>query len=74
MIKIRREEGFAVVARDAFTKIHRVSEMAIVVEGLRSLAEGLRVSQKLPLLRFIAIPVASPVSQISQDLWAGTER
>ncbi len=60
MIKIRREEGLAVVAKRCNPKIQRVTDNGIAVEGLRSLAEVYEFRRNFPYFKFIAIH-ASPL-------------
>lgn len=60
MVKIRREDGSAVVAKRCIPKIQRASEKDVVVEGLRSLAEVYEFRRNFPCFRFIAIH-ASPI-------------
>ena len=59
MLKLREEEGPAVVAKRCLTKMEKTEEKAVVVEGIRSLHEVEEFKRRFPNFTLIAIH-ASP--------------
>lgn len=65
MVKIRREEGPAVVAKRCIIKINEASTKDVVVEGLRSLAEFNEFRREFANFKLIAIH-ASPIIRFNR--------
>lgn len=65
MLKLREEEGQAVVARRCVPKIERAEEKVVVVDGIRSLHEVNEFKKRFPNFFLIAI-YASPETRFQR--------
>jgi len=65
MLKLREEEGQAVVARRCVPKIERAEGNVVVVDGIRSLHEVNEFKKRFPYFFFVAI-YASPETRFQR--------